>query len=612
MEFLADIATAPGDLPLPAIQKRIERLGKQFRHDNRIAPLAPSPTDEVRVLATCGAAIRLTSATLYYTADGSAPEPEGSGTRCVAMEAVDVTWYPQTGYLTRWEGVIPAQTAGTAVRYAIVGREDNGRERYAHDGQGFWFRYEGAAGLTTFAYVVETKPPMPAWMRDAVIYHVFLDRFHPGGDGTFAEGHGTHEKHGGNLVGLMAALPYLANLGIDCLWISPVGPSESYHRYNATSYTAVDEDLGGETAVQAFIEAAHRLDMRVILDFVPSHLSHKHEAFLAAQRDANAPTADWFVFDEWPHLYRCFLDSSPALVSINPNSAGARQHLVESALHWVRAGVDGFRLDHAIGHGMDFWVQLRLALEAEKQGAVTIGEVTDTPNALRRYRGRLHGVLDFPLASALRLTFGTEAWDVGALDSFLNHYERYMSDGPGRVSFLDNHDMDRFLYVAGQEKARLKMAAVCQMSLAATPTIYYGTEIGLSQPLGMKEMGFGGDVLARAGMPWDEALWDNDLLAFYRQLIGVRRALLALRAGMRETAHVSVEEQTYGYVCKVADGLGDTAVVLFNLSREIRVIPLERLGAQVAISTKPNGAKEVNGGWELAGQTAVILRQPAR
>jgi glycosidase len=84
---------------------------------------------------------------------------------------------------------------------------------------------------------------------------------------------------------------------------------------------------------------------------------------------------------------------------------------------------------------------------------------------LRRYRGRLDGVLDFPLAQALRSTFATGRWTVGDLESFLEAYERYMAEGPARVSFLDNHDMNRFLFVAGGDARRLKLAALCQFAL---------------------------------------------------------------------------------------------------------------------------------------------------
>jgi glycosidase len=320
--------------------------------------------------------------------------------------------------------------------------------------------------------------------------------------------------------------------------------------------------------------------MRIWLDFVPSHSSWRHPAFQAASRDRSAPTYSWFTFDEWPHTYRNFMQSARYLPSFNTQDPGARAHLVEAARFWLREfDVDGYRLDHAIAPGMDFWVALRTAAEAVKRDVVLVGEATDTPDCLRRYRGKLHGVLDFPLARALRLAFGAGAWGPGRLDHFLGAYERYMAAGPGRVSFLDNHDMDRFLWVAGNETRRLKMAAVCQFTLDATPVVYYGTEIGMTQMRGGAELGHGGDAEARRDMSWDEREWDRDILAFYRSLIRLRREEPGLREGARETVHLDAGAGTYAYVRAPEAGSGGyTVLAAFNMSEEERTIRVSSLG----------------------------------
>jgi glycosidase len=93
-----------------------------------------------------------------------------------------------------------------------------------------------------------------------------------------------------------------------------------------------------------------------------------------------------------------------------------------------------------------------------------------------------------------------------------------MASGPGRISFLDNHDMNRFLFVAGNDIERLKMAALCQFTLGAIPVIYYGTEVGMSQEM------FDGDVEARRDMPWKQDGWNLDLLSFYQALTRMRHS----------------------------------------------------------------------------------------
>jgi glycosidase len=419
-------------------------------------------------------------------------------------------------------------------------------------------------------------------LREAVIYHIFLDRFHPGPGGAFDPAADPRGIHGGTFSGVRAALPYLDALGVTCLWLSPIGPAPSYHRYDATDLFGVDPALGSEADLRALIAAAHERGMRVLLDFVPSHLSVEHPAFAAAVADPAAPTRDWFVFYRWPDQYRNFLEVVPSLPSFNTADPGARRHLVDSALHWVREfGFDGFRIDHAIGHGMDFWVELRAALMAERADLVTIGEVTDTPDALRRYRGRLTDVLDFPLAGALRETFGARRWTLADFDGFLDAYEAYVAEGPGRVSFLDNHDMDRFSLVAGHNPARLKQALLCQFALTPPPVIYYGSEIGLWQAESM-ETSPAGDAEAREDMVWDPERWDADLLAFYQAAISLRRQLPSLRVGARRLLYLDPAGTALAYLRSAADRevpeAGDV-IVAFNLSDRTVTIDLPAAGS---------------------------------
>lgn len=537
-------------------------------------------------MATSGTERPVRHAALYYTTDGTRP---GSGSACIPMEAAEATWDVRTGFLQRWEGVIPPQSEGTVVRYRIGGwssPEPSGPpELWARDGQGYGFRMPDEAAVTTFAYISGCAA-LPAWMREAVVYQIFLDRFHPGTDDGAFPGSGPTERHGGTLNGVRRALPYLATLGVTCLWLSPLGPSETYHRYDGTDYRDVDPALGSLDNLKALVVEAHARGMRIWLDYVPSHCSWRHPAFVAARSDPNAPTASWFTFYEWPDRYRSFLDMVPSLPSFNGDDPGARAYLIESALFWAReVGVDGFRLDHAIGLSMDFWTAFRAATKSVSPKFVSVGEATDTPDSLRRYRGRLDGVLDFPLATALRSTFGSGDWDLERFDTVLAAYDRFMESGAGRVSFLDNHDMNRFRFVAGDETARLKMAALCQFTLSPTPVIYYGTEIGLSHRYDVQSDH--GDAETRADMPWDPARWDTDLLSFYRELIRLRRAHSDAWPSPRHTIHLDSETATYAYEL---DGL----IAAFNLGPAPQTILSDRslsllLGTDAAVAAEGKG-----------------------
>jgi glycosidase len=364
--------------------------------------------------------------------------------------------------------------------------------------------------------------------------------------------------------------------------------------------------LGSEADLHELVEQAHARGIRVILDFVPSHCSWKHPAFLAAQADPDADTASWFVFYKRPDEYRCFLGRAKLLPSFDTNDPAGRQHICDAAVYWLREfKLDGFRLDHAIGHGMDFWVQFRQAVQAANPEAVTIGEVTDSPDALRRYRGRLSHVLDFPLATAFRYAFAFDVWNVAQLDAVLQSYEAYMLSGAARVSFLGNHDMNRFLFMAGNDVNRLKLAALCQFTLAPTPVIYYGTEVGLTQSVNKNQSGFGGDHHVRAQMPWQPEEWNQELLTFYHQLVHLRRSLAALQHGKRVRLHVDAARQTYAYA-RILES-GETAVALFNLSDTSQTIPLKNADSYNCLLSTAEMPEIVGDGVKVRERTAVLI-----
>jgi glycosidase len=581
---LADAhATAPGEIPVPVVIERIASLRWQFRHDNLLVPPEPVPDEPVHVWATTGEAMQLLDATLYYTTDGRLPT---TAVTALPMRRARVEWDYRVGYLTYWQATLPPFPEGTVVRYRLQGRRRQalpslGDEPHiwAHDGRGMWYRRAGSKGSTVFAYRVEAPAdPAAGWIRDAVIYQIFLDRFHPGTvDGRFPAGLAGNAVHGGTLRGVTAALPYLDELGVTCLWLSPFFPSPSYHRYDATDFHAVDPVLGTIADLRALTAAAHAHGMRVMIDFVPSHCSAQHPAFIAARADAAAPTAHWFTFEHWPDGYRTFLDMAPSMPSFNTDDPSARAYLLDSAAFWLReCGVDAFRLDHAIGPSMDFWVAFRDTTRRLAPSAFSVAEATDTPDELRRYTHRLDAVLDFPLATALRRTFATGEWNVGDFDAFLQGHEPYFAQGPLTISFLDNHDMNRFLLLAGNDRRKLLLATLCLFTLGSPPVVYYGTEIALQQEYSFEAIGHGGDAQARGDMVWDQQRWDHEVLACFRAVTRLRRRQAALRYGDRQTMWLSLQEGTYGYrrTLPTAPGGERDVLVAFNLSHQPRTLAL--------------------------------------
>lgn len=523
---------------LKLVYHRAARAGWQHAHD--LTPRDPLPGEAVTVRARAGVDLHITHAALYYTTDGRTPEgSRGQATvgqaiplRRVAVEWDSLAW----GYVAVWEATIPPQPEGATVRYRIGAWADGTGETFADVPDARWRAEQAASahfrrkpaplpspddppGTQTFTYRVDRLAP-PDWVRDAVIYEIFVDRFYPGDGRDWLQTDDLRDFYGGTLWGVRDKLDYIEALGATCIWLTPIFPSPTPHGYDATDYTCVDPRFGGDEALHAVVEAAHARGMRVLLDYACSHVSNEHPFFVDALNDPASPYREWFHFDGSPVGYRAFF-GVPSMPTLNAAHPPVREYLVDVARMWLREfDVDGYRLDYASGPGPDFWADFRAACRAEKPDALCMGEVVDAPDVQRRYVGRLDGCLDFHLTDALRKTFAWGRWSEADLERFLERHLAYFPPDFVLPTFLDNHDMDRFLFIAGNDPAALRRAAAAQMRLPGPPIIYYGTEIGVSQR-GSKNDEWGLEA-SRAPMIWDDRQ-DADLLAFYRARIRDRQ-----------------------------------------------------------------------------------------
>jgi glycosidase len=408
-----------------------------------------------------------------------------------------------------------------------------------------------------YAYVVD-ELAIPDWLREAVLYEVFVDRFAPDPGRSFVATDDLSAFHGGTLRGILDRLPYLVDLGVTCLWLTPITTSPSHHGYDPVDLRSVEPRLGREQDLRELTSAAHEAGLRVVLDFVANHVSSQHPAFLAAQADPASQYHDWFFFRRWPHDYESYYDV-PELPIVDTDVPAVRDERIEAARHWLRLGCDGFRLDHAHGATHAFWSRFRAGIREADPQAVTFGEITDTPARVRSYAGRMDGALDFQLLELLRGFFASGTLTASQLEQGLRAHEAYVGDALVLPSFLDNHDTNRFLWTVGDDVRRLKLAALCQFTLPGPPIVYYGTEVGLSQRRGLGRL-----EEARLPMPWDERQ-DRALLRFYRDLIAMRRATGWRAWAEREPLLVDDEGGLLAYRCR------EHVVVLNNAEAAVDV-----------------------------------------
>jgi glycosidase len=529
--------------------RHIRSLREGITHAQRRAPRDPLPGQPVSLELTLGPEHPQQQAWAYWTNDGSDPVGQNGQAQngyATPLTPIDAEWDTLVwGYVRRFRGQIPGQEPETVVRYRIAAGGPGG-EVYADEG-------------AFYAYYVDNDPP-PAWTRDAILYQIFADRFFdPSPEFPFTEPKPSL-KCNGTLRGITAKLDYIAGLGVNCLWLTPIFPSPSYHGYDATSFYEVNPRLGTKEDFRQLLNEVHKRGMKLLMDFVPNHWSNQHPTFVESQKDKKSPHFEWYTWKTWPHDYKTFFGVK-TLPQINLRNPAAREHVLGAAKYWLDFGVDGFRVDYCIGPSPDFYAEFRRVTRSANPESWTFGEAVDPPDSQITFEGGMDGALDFMLLDAMRQTFAFGRWNARRFSDFLDRHEVFFPETFSRPSFLDNHDMNRFLWVAENDKRKLRLAALCQYTLSGAPIIYYGTEIGVSQQRDMIQNGRAIHEEGRLPMPWDASGQDGELYDYYRGLARLRHNHPALRRGTRQTIHA--DEAVLAY--RRADG-ADSLVTVLNVS----------------------------------------------
>lgn len=532
------------------------------KHLHRRSPLDPEPGQPILLILTTGGPVPYDAARCFYTTDGSNPAPASASVldlNPVSSEWDAITW----GYVRTWTVRLPPQPARTLIRYRLEARRaDTGQWVAADDGS--------ACALWV------DDDPAPDWARQAVVYQVFPDRFYPGDGRAWNKAENLNDFYGGTLRGVIDKLDYIQSLGFNAIWLNPFFATTSHHGYNASDYYTVEPRLGTNAELKELIESAHARGIRLILDFVANHWSKDHFTFRDAQKNPNSPYRDWYFWKHWPDDYECYFKVRE-LPKINLQNPAARAYMLDAARHWLREGFDGYRLDFAYGPPHDFWVDFRRACREVKPDCWIFGEIIHTVPMLLSYTGILDGTLDFHLARALRETFALGQMSLAEFEAFLAGHEACFPPGHIRPSFLDNHDEERFLHLAGDDKDKLRLAALALYTLPGPPIVYAGTETGLSQERPMHQDGRNIFEECRLPMNWETA--DSGLQEYFRRLGELRRAHPVLWTGSRRVVHLDAAGGTYAFVRENAD---DRALVAINMSGAPRTLTVRGAGFRSA------------------------------
>jgi alpha-glucosidase len=512
---------------------------------------APSLGSRVTVFLVAPDAAGITEVHVRYPADG---EPEYAAA-VVDRVVRGATW---------WRAEVELRNPVVTYRFLVNG-----------PGGARWLNAQGLFGHDVpdhCDFRLTAWSPPPAWAADAVVYEIFPDRFARSAsaqvgapdwsvpcrwdDPVIGRGPQTpYQFYGGDLDGIVEHLDHIAGLGANTVYLTPIFPAPSNHRYDAASF-GVDPLLGGEAALARLAGAVHRRGMRLLGDLTTNHCGQTHPWFAATMGRPDAPEREMFYVDG--DDYECWRGVA-SLPKFNWGSAELRRRFRTVIQEWLSEpyGLDGWRVDVANMTGRrraDSYTHevARLIRESAQQarpdGLVVAEHAHDASADLdvdgwhgtMNYSGFLRPVWSWLRADALDrpdllgLPDGVPSRTGGATVAAMRAFAAQTSwrSLVHSWNMLGSHDTPRVRTVVGPERGEVALGLLA--TYPGIPMVFAGDEIGLEGDNGED---------ARRTMPWNRAGgWD---LRPYQDLLGLRRSRDALRHGGLRWAHVADDSMAY-------------------------------------------------------------------
>ena len=414
----------------------------------------------------------------------------------------------------------------------------------------------------------------------------------------------------GDLTGLAEKLDYISDLGMNGIWLMPIMPSPSYHKYDVTDYYDIDEQYGTLGDFSAMLEKAHSLGIDVIIDLVLNHTSNEHPWFQSAKADENSEYRDWYNWTDSPQdgyakagdsYYECrFVHTMPDLNLDNPEVRAEIGRILEFWL--IDMDVDGFRLDAVTSYytgnlekNVEFLSWLGETARSIKPDCYIVGEAwTDLYEIADYCEADIDSFFLFPTAQKggyIEEILGPDVKEPGtSYGNVTKLLEQRLPEDTIPAPFLSNHDTARAASVLGPDVEKQKMAAGLLAMMRGGTYVYYGDEIGM--------LGSATDPDKRLGMLWTtlsevthcppgttvatytqpsvtEQLEDPDsLLNYYAAAMRLRNENPEIARGTSE-----VIDSGEGDVCVIRRTWnGESCVIVINPSRNEHSLDAQALG----------------------------------
>jgi len=378
--------------------------------------------------------------------------------------------------------------------------------------------------------------------NEDVIYLIFTDRFCDGNPDNNTIGDSLDEftltdldgRHGGDIEGIISKLNYLSGLGVTALWMTPMLENNmwmSYHGYAATDLYKIDLRFGSNDLYKKLVQEAHKRGIKIILDHVSNHIGINHSWI------KNLPMKDWLNGTPENHINAhhdkmAFLDihgdSSVVrfttegwfqdyMPDLNQRNLYLKKYLIQNTLWWIEySGLGGIREDTYPYNDQKYLSEWAEAILNEYPNINIVGEIwkgvpsiisgyqTNSPVRKLNFDSNLPAVTDFALADAIR-------WYLQGEKTIYQVYETLAQDivynNPDNlVVFMDNHDIERAMFLADGNVNKLKVALNLILFTRGIPIIFYGTEIGIK----------GGMKHGELRQPFPGSFFEDDRNAFLK------------------------------------------------------------------------------------------------
>ncbi|MFD1017812.1 alpha-glycosidase [Thalassobacillus hwangdonensis] len=431
----------------------------------------------------------------------------------------------------------------------------------------------------------------PEWVKDTTWYQIFPERFGNSDPSTDPEGAlpwGSEPPtptnfFGGDFQGVIDHLDHLEELGVNGIYFTPIFKAYSNHKYDTIDYMEIDPQFGDKETFKKLIKACHERGIKVMLDAVFNHSGYYFLPFQdVLENEKDSSYRDWFHLWEFPirtepepnYDVFAFVPSMPKLNTENPK---VKDYLLHVAKYWIEEfDIDGWRLDVANEIDHAFWRDFRSVVKKTKPEAYILGEIWH--DSMPWLQGdQFDAVMNYPFTNGAIEFFAKQSMSATEFaDSITNVLHMYPAN-VNEVAFnlLDSHDTPRILTIADENKERVKLLYLFQLSFIGTPCIYYGDEIGMNG---------GQDPGCRACMIWDEDGQDRDLFEFVKQLLTFRKQIPAFGNGAGFRFLQSDDEN--GTIVYEKTNEEEQLIFIVNNSGLAQTIEIEYMGEAVELFTE--------------------------